>query len=252
VAAYCSPVSENVSNRSFTGTLTGGTTITVSGASFSSADVGATIKDSKGGIPAGTTITAVNSATSVTISHSATGETSDTVTVSRDSIFLSVNGNGNVSGCIGPCVYAYNVSTALTTTTSPNFGFPSSGGASGIIIDNTATSAGASQIYFSFLSPATATRAVTARSTSGSTTVTSSAAFLATDVGRVITGPGIPASDTIASVASTSSITLAVAAGAGAGSGSFSITGISCPAGGGNSASTSSSCGVQASQAALQ
>src|ERR1019366_5539822 len=103
----CSPVNEIYNQRTFTGNLTAGTAITVSGGSFASTDVGATISDSKTGIPSGTTITAYTSPTQVTISKSATAETSDTITVGDDWIYASVTANGNVGGCTGACIYGY-------------------------------------------------------------------------------------------------------------------------------------------------
>lgn len=73
---------------------------------------------------------------------------------SVDYIYLSVTANGNLTGCTGACVYSFNVTSTVPTTSSA--GLAASGGASGIIVDNTA-SGGGSQIYFSYLSAATAT-----------------------------------------------------------------------------------------------
>jgi hypothetical protein len=79
-----------------------------------------------------------------------------------DYIFLSVTNDGNQSGTTcsgsgsaGACVYNFVVSTNGTSTTVPTAataGLAATGGSSGIIIDNTSTSTGASQIYFSSLS----------------------------------------------------------------------------------------------------
>lgn len=80
---------------------------------------------------------------------------------STDRIFLSVEASGNVgvtgNACTGACVYSFNVtsftnaSPILTTTEATN-GLASTGGSSGVIIDNAATTpTGTSQVYFSTL-----------------------------------------------------------------------------------------------------
>jgi hypothetical protein len=79
-----------------------------------------------------------------------------------DYIFLSVTNDGNQTsttcsgtGAAGACLYNFLVSTNGSSTTVPTAataGLASAGGSSGIIIDNTSTSTGASQIYFSSLS----------------------------------------------------------------------------------------------------
>jgi hypothetical protein len=71
-----------------------------------------------------------------------------------DYIFLGVTNNGNQAVCAGACLYNFEVSTNGTSTTVPTkatAGLASPGGTSGISIDNTLTSTGASQIYFSTL-----------------------------------------------------------------------------------------------------
>jgi len=80
-----------------------------------------------------------------------TGGTTD------DYIFLSVTANGSVGGstCTGACLYNFLVSTNGTSTSVPGAataGLATTGGSSGIIMDNTSTTSGASQIYFSSLS----------------------------------------------------------------------------------------------------
>ncbi len=73
----------------------------------------------------------------------------------HDWIFLSVTANGQDTGCSGACLYNYNVSTTPSAATA---GLAATGGTSGIIIDNSASSpTGASQIYFSTLSSGTCT-----------------------------------------------------------------------------------------------
>jgi hypothetical protein len=80
----------------------------------------------------------------------------------NDYIFLSVSGNGNISDgstCTGACVYNFLVATGGTATTGGTESTPSAAtaglaaasGSSGIIIDNTSSSTGASEIYFSSL-----------------------------------------------------------------------------------------------------
>ncbi len=74
-----------------------------------------------------------------------------------DYIFLSVTANGNVGDggtCTGACLYNFLVSTNGTSTTVPTAataGLATTGGSSGIIMDNISTTSGASQIYFSSL-----------------------------------------------------------------------------------------------------
>jgi hypothetical protein len=77
---------------------------------------------------------------------------------SDDYIFLSVTANGIVGDggtCTGACLYNFLVSTNGTSTSVPTAataGLAIAGGSSGIIMDNTSTTSGASQIYFSSLS----------------------------------------------------------------------------------------------------
>jgi hypothetical protein len=75
-----------------------------------------------------------------------------------DWIFLSVRANGNVGiaaggkSCTGACVYSFNVSSgSISTSTQAANGLTAAGGSSGIIIDNTSSTSGASEIYFSTL-----------------------------------------------------------------------------------------------------
>ena len=75
-----------------------------------------------------------------------------------DYIFLSVTANGNVGDggtCTGACLYNFVVSTNGTSTSVPaaaTAGLATTGGSSGVIMDNISTTTGASQIYFSSLS----------------------------------------------------------------------------------------------------
>ncbi|MGD0221696.1 MAG: hypothetical protein ABSF71_05120 [Terriglobia bacterium] len=67
---------------------------------------------------------------------------------SNDYLFLSVTPNGTASGCTGACLYGYTIPATFTTSLAPNAVLNVTGGASGTIIDNTGSLAGASQIYF--------------------------------------------------------------------------------------------------------
>ena len=81
----------------------------------------------------------------------------NTVT-SKDWIFMSLSAGGTPSVCTGACLYSFSVpATAGATTGTPTAGLATSGGSSGIIIDNSTSTTGGSQIYFSFLSAASAT-----------------------------------------------------------------------------------------------
>lgn len=76
---------------------------------------------------------------------------------STDYIFTSASGHNNLStsGCAtgagNACVYSWTTTSALGGSASPTAGLLVAGGTSGIIIDNTSTTTGASQIYFSTL-----------------------------------------------------------------------------------------------------
>jgi hypothetical protein len=70
---------------------------------------------------------------------------------STDWIFLSVTANGNQTGTVcsgtpGACLYNFNINATPTAATA---GIATAGGSSGIVIDNTSSAAGASQIYYS-------------------------------------------------------------------------------------------------------
>jgi hypothetical protein len=76
-------------------------------------------------------------------------------TTSTDWIFLSVTTNGTQGVCSGACLYNFNLNSAPTAATA---GIATTGGSSGIIIDNvasTTTYPGASQIYYSPLGSTT-------------------------------------------------------------------------------------------------
>jgi hypothetical protein len=81
-----------------------------------------------------------------------------------DYIFLSTIAFSNYSGCgttpsisIG-CVVGFNVTSgSISSSTAPTGSSPAAGGASGIIVDNSGSAAGESNIYFSALSNQTCT-----------------------------------------------------------------------------------------------
>lgn len=76
---------------------------------------------------------------------------------STDYIFASVTASGNLTHCSGACLYSWNVASKLGSGAAPLAGGNVTGGTSGIIIDNTDGTTGASEIYFSTLANATCT-----------------------------------------------------------------------------------------------
>ena len=157
----------SLSQRTATGSLsTSSPNVTLTSGAFTSADLGAQIWASPSNALYGATITAVLSSTTANLEFgSPDNETNQTFTIQdgvttsgTDYIFFSVN-RGTASGCASTsgngCVLAYNVTNP--TSISPagsglNVKTPngSSGcwATGGIVIDNSATSSGASQIYF--------------------------------------------------------------------------------------------------------
>ncbi len=74
-----------------------------------------------------------------------------------DWLFMSVEASGNLSVCSGACVYSFNANTSTPTVSA---GIASTGGSSGIIVDNAATNpAGSSQVYFETLGATNAMQA---------------------------------------------------------------------------------------------
>jgi len=129
------------------GTLTSGSpTVTITSGTFSDADIGATITDSKGGIPSSTTIIAVTSATTATMSKNASAnESSDTITITTPwpVHFANTNATSPVYDSGSGSVYLadfisnltkVNASTGATTAVS----LPGSGNdiAEGPIVDS--------------------------------------------------------------------------------------------------------------------
>lgn len=69
---------------------------------------------------------------------------------SKDYLFLSLPQGGSASGCASGCVYNFDITTPGTSGT-PKDAMPSAGGTGGIVVDNSGTAAGESQIYYSTL-----------------------------------------------------------------------------------------------------
>jgi hypothetical protein len=77
-----------------------------------------------------------------------------------DQAFVSVEASGRPTGCAGGgCVMSFNISAALAASATPSSSAAESGGTSGIVVDNSATTSGASQVYFSTLGSALAVQA---------------------------------------------------------------------------------------------
>jgi len=104
----------------------------------------------------GTTMSASANATTLANGTANCSSVTDGYNGATDYIYTSVTNNANVGSCTsGGCVLAYSVASsgAMTNTGS----LAASGGTTGIIIDNFATSTGASQIYYSPLTTAACT-----------------------------------------------------------------------------------------------
>ena len=104
------------------------------------------------------TVVTVNtlSASSPATNANACGPVTEFFNSSNDWLFVgeTLTGNKTVCTTLG-CVYSFNASTALLAGATPAAGIASSGGSSGIIIDNSGAGAGESNIYYSMLSPST-------------------------------------------------------------------------------------------------
>jgi hypothetical protein len=79
-----------------------------------------------------------------------------------DRMFASVFGDGNLAGacggtCTGACLYSFDVTSSFPATCSARLA--ATAGTSGIIIDNTLSAPGASQVYFTPLSGGRAVQA---------------------------------------------------------------------------------------------
>jgi hypothetical protein len=192
------------------GTTSGSATVT-SSSLFVATDVGRPIWGP--GIPSGATITAFTSASSVTISSNATATSSVTGYVGRSGAPTT-----NTSLAVGTT----NASTTVTSAAlflSTDVGMRISG--TGIPADAYITAfASASSVTISAAATATGSPtatvvrggSMTVGITNASTTVTSSGLFLASDVGKPISGTGIPAGSTITGFTDASTVTISSAA----------------------------------------
>ncbi len=102
-----------------------------------------------------------NTMTSAVATPSPTTEIYNTAT-STDWIFASVSNSSSLTGVSGcatgnGCIYSWNVNSALSSGAVPSAGLVTVGGTSGIVIDNTSSTSGASQVYFSTMSNGTCT-----------------------------------------------------------------------------------------------
>ncbi len=135
--------------------------------------------------------------------------------VAYDNLYVNSSGTGYCTGATAPSVYwAYN--TGGTILTSPALWYDGSQ----IAFVHSTTSGGASLVLLKW-APSATPRALTINATSGSAAFTvTSGTLAATDVGAQVTGLGIPANDTIASVnVGAGTGAFATTAGSGAGSG---------------------------------
>jgi hypothetical protein len=149
----CSPVAEIYNQRTFSGTVNNSHTVTGPTGTFTAADIGATISGT--GITSPSYITGITGSAQATVSGTTTTESSEPIIVGDDWIYASVTASGTATGCTGACIYGYNVGNS-TLSGSPVMARQVAGGTSGIVIDNTA-SGGGSQLYFTYLGPATST-----------------------------------------------------------------------------------------------
>jgi hypothetical protein len=83
---------------------------------------------------------------------------------STDRIFASVTASGSQTTCTGACIYSWNTTTALASGAASADGLAATGGTSGVIIDNTSSTVGASQVYYSTLGSGSCTTSGTVTS----------------------------------------------------------------------------------------
>ena len=173
-AAACSPVTEALGSKALTtltaAMTTGATTASVtSGTGTANGDyiqVDSEIMHITAG--GGTnTLTVTRAQLTTAAAAHASGATVNDIT---DWIYLSVSALGTSTGCAGACIYNYAVNTTPTVATA---GLAANGGTSGIIVDNTSTAAGASQIYYATIANATTTLSAAMTAAQGTATVVS-------------------------------------------------------------------------------
>ena len=89
-----------------------------------------------------------------------------------DGLFLSVTANGNQPGCTGDCIYSFNIFSGSPVLSAAR---QATAGASGMIIDNSANTTGASQIYYATQGASTNRDGYSCPSPSGGTGVAATA-----------------------------------------------------------------------------
>jgi hypothetical protein len=98
----------------------------------------------------GTTDVTVNTFSTATSVAAACSPVTEFYNSPDDWLYVSVEADGNLTPCSGDCLYNFNVEGAGTTGT-PTAGISATGGTTGVIIDNSGTATGESQIYYSTL-----------------------------------------------------------------------------------------------------
>ena len=106
-------------------------------------------------------VTAGGGTANLTVTRGALGTTAATHLINAnvlipqlDWMYMSTTAGGStVTGCPsgGACLYNYYIGSALVAGSAPITGLPTTLGTSGIVIDNSATATGESQIYFTTL-----------------------------------------------------------------------------------------------------
>ena len=71
-----------------------------------------------------------------------------------DYLFFSLEANGSATGCTNGCIYNYDI-TAGNTTGTPSDDLAVAGGTTSIVIDNSGSATGESQVYYGSLSSQT-------------------------------------------------------------------------------------------------
>jgi hypothetical protein len=170
-AATCSPVTEFLGSKANTtlgAAITSTTATSITVASITGIANGDYLQvDSEIML-----VTAAPSGSTVTVARGQLGTAAAThlnaaaVQDIQDWIFLSVTANGTGNGCTGACLYNYSVTTGAVPANATT-GLAATGGTSGIIIDNSSTTAGASQIYYTTLGSSTCAGNGTTGATTG-------------------------------------------------------------------------------------
>lgn len=154
-ASTCSPTTEFLGTNAVTtlgATLTTGTTsfTVASVANIASGDY-IQIDSEIMHITALVTLTRTLTVTRAQDGTTAAAHTSGAaVTDITDWVYMSVTAGGNDAACTGACVYSYDV-TSGSLPAAATAGINATGGSSGIIIDNSALTTGASQVYYTTL-----------------------------------------------------------------------------------------------------